>query len=73
MKNKEKTKKEYTEDIAPLCVMDAGNMGVLFVASRVFKPRKYHILFPGPWLHWVKVWFEKYYLWKIRNGYTQLP
>jgi sulfide:quinone oxidoreductase len=61
------------EDIAPLCVMDAGNMGVLFVASRVFKPRKYHILFPGPWSHWVKVWFEKYYLWKMRNGYTQLP
>jgi len=61
------------EDIAPLCVMDAGNMGVLLVASRVFKPRKYHILFPGPWSHWVKVWFEKYYLWKMRNGYTQLP
>ncbi len=60
-------------DIAPLCVMDAGNMGVFFVASRVFKPRKYHILFPGPWSHWIKVWFEKYYIWKMKNGFSQLP
>ncbi|CUU07573.1 sulfide:quinone oxidoreductase [Candidatus Kryptobacter tengchongensis] len=68
-----RAKKLPFADIAPLCVMDAGNMGVLFIASRIFKPRKYHILFPGPWSHWIKVWFEKYYLWKVKNGYSQLP
>lgn len=67
------SKKLPFSDIAPLCVLDAGNMGVLFIASKVFNPRKYHILFPGPWSHWVKVWFEKYYIWKVRNGYSHLP
>ncbi len=70
---KGRAKKLAFADIAPLCVMDAGNLGVFFMASRNFKPRKYHILFPGPWSHWIKVWFEKYYIWKMRNGYTQLP
>jgi hypothetical protein len=27
----------------------------------------------GPQAHWAKVAFEKYYLWKMRQGLVQLP
>ena len=70
---KNQVKKLAFKDIAPLCVLDAGNMGVLFIASHNFAPRKYHLLFPGPWSHWMKVWFEKYYMWKMKNGFSGLP
>jgi len=28
---------------------------------------------PGLWAHCVKVWFEKYYNWKMRTGYVNRP
>ncbi len=60
-------------DIKALCVMDAGSQGVVLVANRIFKPRRFELLIPGPWSHWVKVLFEKYYLWKMRTGRSWLP
>jgi sulfide:quinone oxidoreductase len=60
-------------DIRALCIMDAGNQGVIMVSNRIFAPRKYELLIPGPWSHWVKILFEKYYLWKMRTGRVYLP
>jgi sulfide:quinone oxidoreductase len=60
-------------DVSALCVMDAGQQGVIMLSDRVFRPRKYEILIPGPWSHWAKLIFEKYYLWKMRNGLVELP
>jgi sulfide:quinone oxidoreductase len=60
-------------DIAPLCIMDAGSQGVIIVLDRVFKPRKFELMVPGPWSHWAKIAFEKYYMAKMRRGLTQLP
>ncbi len=60
-------------DIKALCIMDAGSQGVIMIADRVFAPRKYEILIPGPWGHWAKLLFEKYYLWKMRTGREYLP
>jgi sulfide:quinone oxidoreductase len=60
-------------DIKALCVMDAGSQGVVLLSERIFKPRKIELLIPGPWSHWVKVLFEKYYLWKMRTGRSYLP
>lgn len=60
-------------EIKPLCIMDAGSQGMIIVLERVFKPRRWEILVPGPWSHWAKLAFEKYYLTRIKHGLVYLP
>jgi hypothetical protein len=35
--------------------------------------RKWQFLIPGPWTHWFKLFFEKYYLGKMRTGHVNWP
>ncbi len=56
-----------------VCVMDAGNQAVLMVTDSIFAPRKIQLLVPGPWSHWLKIFLEKYLIWKLRTGRMQLP
>ncbi|HWJ81122.1 MAG TPA: FAD-dependent oxidoreductase [Nocardioides sp.] len=64
---------ERFADMKAVCVLDAGNNGVVILADKMLPPRNHGVLVPGPQAHWMKLGFEKYYLWKMRNGYAQLP
>lgn len=60
-------------DMAAVCMLDAGNNGVMILADHMLPPRKAAVMIPGPQTHAMKVAFEKYYLWKSRHGYVRLP
>lgn len=60
-------------DINLLCMMDGGNMAITLISDRIFAPRKIGFVNAGPWWHWAKVLFEKYYMWKVKTGRVYLP
>lgn len=59
--------------IAGLCIMDAGKKEVLMLSNNLFKPRQFAIMLPNVIYDFNKVLLEKYFLWKIRHGYSFLP
>jgi sulfide:quinone oxidoreductase len=67
------TAEENFADIPAVCIMDAGNNGVVILADKMLPPRKHGVMIPGPQSHAAKIAFEKYFLWKARHGYVKLP
>lgn len=62
-----------TEPVGALCIMDMGSKAALMKAYPALPPRKEAVLKVGVRYRWAKYAFEKYYLWKIKRGLTQLP
>jgi sulfide:quinone oxidoreductase len=62
-------------DLDAKCILDAGNMGIIMYTDRVYAPkrRRWESLIPGPWAHWAKLAFERYYIWKMRTGRVNWP
>lgn len=67
-----RTEHEF-KDIPAICVMDAGNNGVIILADHMLPPRKHAAMIPGPQAHAMKLAFEKYFLWKVRHGAITMP
>jgi NADH dehydrogenase FAD-containing subunit len=66
-------REENFKDFPAVCIMDAGNNGVIILADKMLPPRKHGVMIPGPQSHAAKIAFEKYFLWKTRHGYVNLP
>jgi sulfide:quinone oxidoreductase len=56
-----------------VCLMDMGNTAAIMKASPVLPPRQESEMKAGIRYKWLKIAFERYYLWKIGNGLTGLP
>jgi len=66
-------RRESFGEIPAVCIMDAGNNGVVILADHMLPPRKHGVMIPGPQSHAAKIAFEKYFMWKTRHGYVSLP
>ena len=67
------TREKPFAEIPALCVMDAGNNGIMLLGDHMLKPRRAAMLIPGPQNHAIKIGLEKYFLWKSRTGRVNLP
>lgn len=55
-------------DLAAVCVLDAGNTGVIFRADHVLGDSEHPRIMAGPQAHWAKLAFEKFFLATRRRG-----
>jgi sulfide:quinone oxidoreductase len=65
---KEPTKKATWNAI---CLADFGDTGAAFVAIPQIPPRNVNWFKEGKWVHLAKVAFEKYFMYKMKNGSTE--
>ncbi|TAL23638.1 MAG: sulfide:quinone reductase [Nitrospirae bacterium] len=55
------------------CLMDMGNTAAYMKANPLLPPRQESAFKEGIYWKWGKALFEKYFLWKIRHGLSNLP
>ena len=73
LKGKTNLKEKPWGKIAALCVMDAGKKEVIIIGNSLFKPRWFAIMVPNVFYDVTKLLLEKYFLWKMKHGYSWLP
>ncbi len=61
------------DELGVVCIMDMGNTAAFMKAYPALPPRQSTFIKKAIWAKWLKVGFEKYYLWKMKNGLSQLP
>lgn len=65
------TASPYEMDV--VCIMDMGNTAAYMSARPLLPPRQDITLKKALWAKWMKAWFERYFMFKIRHGLTNLP
>lgn len=53
------------------CLADLGDTGAAFVALPQIPPRNVTWFKKGKWVHWAKIAFEKYFLYKMKQGVSE--
>jgi sulfide:quinone oxidoreductase len=61
------------DELGVVCLMDMGNTAAMMKAYPVLPPRQSSFMKKAIWAKWMKVRFEKYFLWKMKRGLSQLP
>lgn len=56
-----------------LCLLDMGSTGAYMKASPILPPRQEAVFKEGRWFKWGKIGFERYFLWKMKYGLSNLP
>jgi sulfide:quinone oxidoreductase len=59
-------------ELAAICVLDAGNNGIVFKADKVLGDGDHARVMAGPQAHWAKLAFERYYLASRKRGLVSL-
>ena len=54
-----------------ICLADMGNTGAAFVALPQIPPRNVNWFKKGKWVHLAKIAFEKYFMYKMKNGSSE--
>ena len=54
-----------------ICLADMGNKGIAFVALPQIPPRNVTWTRGGRWVHWAKIAFEYYFMYKMRRGKSE--
>ncbi len=54
-----------------ICLADMGDTGAAFVALPQLPPRNVNWFKKGKWVHWAKIGFEKYFLYKMKQGTSE--
>lgn len=57
--------------LSAFCLADMGDTGGAFVAIPQIPPRNITWFKKGKWVHWAKVAFEKYFLFKMKTGSSE--
>ena len=56
------------DELSAICVLDAGNNGVIFKADNVLGDSKHPRIMAGPQAHWAKLAFERVFLQTRKRG-----
>ena len=71
--NREPPTNHSPEELTVVCMLDMGNTATLMLADPVLPPRQRTILHKKKWVRWAKAGLERYFLWKMRHGHSNLP
>ncbi len=61
------------QELDVVCLMDMGNTAAIMKADPVLPPRQSSYMRKTIWAKWLKIRFEKYFLWKMKRGLSNLP
>lgn len=61
------------EAIGVICLMDMGDTAAIMKAFPVLPPRQESYMKKAIWAKWMKHGFERYFLWKMKRGLSNLP
>ncbi len=61
------------DELGVVCLMDMGNTAAIMKAYPVLPPRQSSYMKKAHWAKWMKLGFEKYFLWKMKRGMSNLP